>query len=55
MAAMTSSGKYVFAQGLKELRFHLCQKSEGSAALRYATLYPDWAPRVEVLRGAVHT
>jgi hypothetical protein len=29
--------KYAFAQGLKELRFHLCQKSEHSAAARWAT------------------
>ncbi|KAF2098040.1 NADH dehydrogenase, alpha subcomplex, subunit 2 [Rhizodiscina lignyota] len=26
--------KYAFAQGLKELRFHLCQTSEHSAAAR---------------------
>lgn len=26
--------KYAFAQGLKELRFHLCQKSDHSAAAR---------------------
>jgi len=26
--------KYAFNQGLKELRFHLCQKSDQSAALR---------------------
>jgi len=31
------SGKYVFKQGLKELRFHLCQTSEHSAAARYAS------------------
>jgi hypothetical protein len=27
--------KYAFSQRLKELRFHLCQTSDGSAALRY--------------------
>jgi len=27
--------KYAFSQSLKELRFHLCQTSDGSAALRY--------------------
>lgn len=31
--------KYAFAQGLKELRFHLCQKSEHSAAARWAMLF----------------
>lgn len=36
MAAMQNTGKYVFTKGLKELRFHLCQQSEGSSALRYA-------------------
>ena len=38
MASMTGTGKYVFAKGLKELRFHLCQQGEGSAALRYDLL-----------------
>jgi NADH dehydrogenase (ubiquinone) 1 alpha subcomplex subunit 2 len=28
--------RYAFSQSLKELRFHLCQTSEHSAALRYA-------------------
>ncbi|KAF2232203.1 NADH dehydrogenase, alpha subcomplex, subunit 2 [Viridothelium virens] len=28
------SGKYAFTKGLKELRFHLCQTSEQSAAAR---------------------
>ncbi|KAF2404379.1 NADH dehydrogenase, alpha subcomplex, subunit 2 [Trichodelitschia bisporula] len=28
------AAKYTFAQGLKELRFHLCQTSEHSAAAR---------------------
>merc|ERR1711977_802317 len=34
--------KYAFAQGLKELRFHLCQKSDHSAAARQFLLrtYP---------------
>lgn len=30
------SGKYVFTKGLKELRFHHCQTSEHSNAVRYA-------------------
>ncbi|KAK3632907.1 hypothetical protein LTR56_016086 [Elasticomyces elasticus] len=30
-----SSGKYAFAKGLKELRFHHCQTSEHSNAIRY--------------------
>ncbi|KAK5706504.1 hypothetical protein LTR97_001493 [Elasticomyces elasticus] len=29
-----SSGKYAFAKGLKELRFHHCQTSEHSNAIR---------------------
>lgn len=29
------SGKYAFTQTLREVRFHLCQTSEGSAAVRY--------------------
>ncbi|KAI9722562.1 MAG: hypothetical protein M1828_004557 [Chrysothrix sp. TS-e1954] len=28
------SGKYAFTKGLKEVRFHLCQSSEHSAATR---------------------
>jgi hypothetical protein len=36
-SAIMSSGKYVFRAGLKELRFHLCQTSDHSAATRYAT------------------
>lgn len=38
---ITMASKYAFAQGLKELRFHLCQTSEHSAAVRYelAELY----------------
>ena len=31
---VTMATKYAFAQGLKELRFHLCQKSDHSAAAR---------------------
>lgn len=30
------SGKYAFTQTLKEVRFHFCQTSEPSAAVRYA-------------------
>ena len=30
------AAKYAFTTGLKELRFHLCQTSEHSAAARYA-------------------
>jgi len=29
------SGKYVFSKAIKEVRFHLCQTSEHSNALRY--------------------
>lgn len=29
------SGKYAFSKAVKEIRFHLCQKGEGSAAARY--------------------
>ena len=37
------SGKYAFAKGLKELRFHHCQSSEGSNAVRYD--HPiSWSP-----------
>jgi hypothetical protein len=31
---ITMATKYAFAQGLKELRFHLCQKADHSAATR---------------------
>ncbi len=34
-AAYTMSGKYIFTKSLKEVRFHLCQSSEHSAAVRY--------------------
>lgn len=35
MASATSAaGKYVFTPTLKELRFHLCQQSEGSVATK---------------------
>jgi len=30
-----SSGKYVFTKALKELRFHHCQTSDHSNAVRY--------------------
>jgi len=32
------SGKYVFTKALKELRFHHCQTSDHSNAVRYDTL-----------------
>ena len=35
------ASKYAFAQGLKELRFHLCQTSEHSAAARFVPLSID--------------
>ena len=41
------SGKYAFTQTLKEVRFHFCQTSEPSAAVRYAfTLFPHHPARL---------
>lgn len=36
------SGKYAFTKTLKEVRFHFCQTSEHSAAVRYVHTASGW-------------
>ena len=36
------SSKYAFTKTLKEVRFHFCQTSEPSAAVRYLFATPFW-------------
>ena len=38
-----SSSKYAFAKGLKELRFHHCQTSDHSNAIRYTPSTPPYS------------
>lgn len=45
------SGKYAFTKGLKEVRFHFCQTSEPSAAVRYEPI--DIAALPETLESNV--